>query len=549
MTNLSNDLLRLKLRVKKILYPVKPKKFLGLITRCRDEFFVKEFCEYYLSQGVDKIYIVDDNSFDKSIYKGLHNSKVSLLYGKNIIRENLADAVYKSVKSRFEWIIYVDVDEFIATPLCSPGTIRDVLQSDYKNVDCVKVPWVMMSSGGRDFNPESILLENNFRWNHDKKHFNKVRKFRCRHSEIEIKSIFRPEKFEGISDHVPLSSQLQQLDVVDSIYGEQSDLSPFYQDLREKDIKKAKLVCYHYRIISKENNLNKLKTNAWYKQDQYTLKDLESSDYGEVLDLNMRTKVIMRKRKECIFVHIGKCGGSYLRSVFPDLNVIHMSKLTPGKISELYAFIILIRNPISRYVSAFNHSKTLANYDISGKSFDELVSNSACPYFQLPNKAKNAINSCNPFNEWSSGSDYLQDLSLFDSANALAESLTSDNAELRHAALRLFSNVEVEHIAKGIGWYLENGRLVEDFRSRIVYCADVKDVDLNFISSLTGLSPRGLSPYKRSNQNNKLTNELSETAIKNVLSVYDQTDYRALKSMVDCQLIRPGLFDEYRHYP
>ena len=35
-------------------------KFLGLITRCKDEFFLKEFVDYYLSEGVDHIYILDD---------------------------------------------------------------------------------------------------------------------------------------------------------------------------------------------------------------------------------------------------------------------------------------------------------------------------------------------------------------------------------------------------------------------------------------------------------------------------------------------------------
>ena len=41
------------------------KKFLGLITRCKDEYFVKEFVDYYISQGVDHIYIIDDDSVDK----------------------------------------------------------------------------------------------------------------------------------------------------------------------------------------------------------------------------------------------------------------------------------------------------------------------------------------------------------------------------------------------------------------------------------------------------------------------------------------------------
>ena len=51
------------------------KKFLGLITRCKDEFFVEEFCNYYLKQGVDEINIIDDNSVDKTIYTKLLDNK------------------------------------------------------------------------------------------------------------------------------------------------------------------------------------------------------------------------------------------------------------------------------------------------------------------------------------------------------------------------------------------------------------------------------------------------------------------------------------------
>ena len=49
--------------------------FLGLITRCKDEYFIKEFCEYYIWQGVDKIYIIDDDSNDKSIYDGINDNR------------------------------------------------------------------------------------------------------------------------------------------------------------------------------------------------------------------------------------------------------------------------------------------------------------------------------------------------------------------------------------------------------------------------------------------------------------------------------------------
>ena len=38
-------------------------------------------------------------------------------------------------------------------------------------------------------------------------------------------------------------------------------------NLTEELIKSATLLCYHYRVISKEHAKNKLKTNDWYKDN------------------------------------------------------------------------------------------------------------------------------------------------------------------------------------------------------------------------------------------------------------------------------------------
>ena len=87
--------------------------FLGLITRCRDEFFIEEFCDYYLSQGVDYIYIIDDDSNDKSIYSNIHDSRISIIYRQEIISSNYAQYLYKKIKDNYKWTIYVDVDMIV----------------------------------------------------------------------------------------------------------------------------------------------------------------------------------------------------------------------------------------------------------------------------------------------------------------------------------------------------------------------------------------------------------------------------------------------------
>ena len=64
---------------------------IALITRCKDEFFIKEFCDYYLSQGIEKIYIIDDDSNNKNIYSRVANKKINIIFGKDITKKGAAE--------------------------------------------------------------------------------------------------------------------------------------------------------------------------------------------------------------------------------------------------------------------------------------------------------------------------------------------------------------------------------------------------------------------------------------------------------------------------
>ncbi len=267
--------------------------FLGLITRCKDEFFIEEFCKYYLNQGIDKIYIIDDNSLNKKIYVNLiSNPNIEIIYKKNIFFNLLnqmfeVNKLYKEIKSNFKWIISVDVDEFITTKKNIKNTIREELITTFKNYDCIKIPWVMMSSNDLIYNPKSILNTNIYRWNHNLKHNNsKIQKFRCRYNEIEVKCIFKTEHFNELSIHYPIKPDIN-VKIINSINLNNDDFNPFYKNLREKDIQNGYLLCYHYRIISIENCINKL-NKAQYRK--FSLKDLLNSDYSEIIDYTLKDK-------------------------------------------------------------------------------------------------------------------------------------------------------------------------------------------------------------------------------------------------------------------
>ena len=268
------------------------KKFLALITRHKDEPFLRQFCSYYITQGIDDIYIIDDNSKDKKTLKELdfYFKNIHITYDNDIIKKNSIKKVYQKIKESFTWIIHVDVDEYITTKKNITRTLREEILLYFKSFDCVKIPWVMMSSNNRKTNPKNLLEENIYRWNHNLKHFNQIHKFRCRYNEIECKTIFKPNVFNDLDDHLPLEANIKSPLYVDSINIEPSDSTPFYQSLREKDIKNGHLLCYHYRIISEENNLAKLKNNIWYIENEYTLSDLNNSDHAEVIDHTMANK-------------------------------------------------------------------------------------------------------------------------------------------------------------------------------------------------------------------------------------------------------------------
>ena len=351
--------------------------FLGLITRCKDEFFIKEFCEYYLSQGVDKIFIIDDNSKDKSIYDNINDSRVEIIFQRDIIKTNYANFFYKKIKSNFKWIIYCDVDEFITTKKNIKNTIRGELNTTFKNVDCIKIPWVMMSSNSIEKNPKSILVENTYRWNHNLKHPHKIVKFRCRFSKIEVKCIFKTSKFNSIWDHHP-KERVGRVSIVDSINKKKQGLSPFYCNLRENDIKNGILLCYHYRIISKENNKNKLQNNLWYKRGGYTLDDLMSSDHPEIRDETLKHKFTDEKLK---FVHITKTSGTYIEKLGEQKNLnwgkndkyLRKSEI-PKKSNSSYWHL-----PLS-FFSKYPYNNYTKLFTVVRNPYDRIISECLCKY-------------------------------------------------------------------------------------------------------------------------------------------------------------------------
>ena len=178
------------------------------------------------------------------------------------------------------------------------------------------------------------------------------------------------------------------------------------------------------------------------------------------------------------FIHIGKCGGTTIRTtIVEDYNFVKYHLQRNYKNNENY--IIWIRNPIKRFVSAFYYVKNVINTDISNLNITKISLDNCLAPEKIINKIKKG---------YAYSKEYDNLVNYFKTANELAESITSENVERKKLALELMNSKE-EHIFKGIGWYLYNGDFIEKNHNKIIFvgtCENIAD-DMKRLSNLLNI--------------------------------------------------------------
>ena len=242
------------------------------------------------------------------------------------------------------------------------------------------------------------------------------------------------------------------------------------------------------------------------------------------------------------FIHIGKCGGStiytMLKSRFDNFKEYHLNKnYTPTE-----KYIIWIRNPLVRFVSAFNHSYTAVNYKFTKEDIPRIKLNNCI----VPCRIKEKLKSNRSF-LYSIQYDTL--INFFKTPNALAEGLTSEDESIKRKALKLM-NSPIEHINKGIGWYLNNGKFVKNRYSKIMFVGKLETINED-IKSLENIlhCKFNTNTHLRENKNSSVESKyLSPLAIKNLLEFYKNTDYAALNALYEFKWITKEVLDSYYEY-
>jgi hypothetical protein len=220
------------------------------------------------------------------------------------------------------------------------------------------------------------------------------------------------------------------------------------------------------------------------------------------------------------FIHIGKCGGTTMHHLLNKKLKNYKQYHCHKNYTTNEKYIIWIRNPLSRFVSAFKFQKECIDFDVNKYKGKQLTLQNCI----APERIKSKIKTGYTFNE-----DYDRLITFFKSPNTLAEGLSSTNPVIKRKATRLM-NYPIEHISKGIGWYLNNGKFVKNKNSKIVFVGKLETMSDDILKLQNKLNIT-LDTTKHLRKNNKGDTYLSELAIENLLEWYKNTDYTALNEL------------------
>ena len=127
----------------------------------------------------------------------------------------------------------------------------------------------------------------------------------------------------------------------------------------------------------------------------------------------------------------------------------------------------------------------------------------------------------------------------FSDANNLAESITASGEPGKTA--NTLMKIGLEHIAKGIGFYLQDGAWARKYSQQIFLgTLETMGPDLDRLAGVLGKPSAVLGGNLRKSSG---SHGLSELARRNLYRYYNESDYAALRTLVELGLLKDGQYD------
>lgn len=134
-----------------------------LFTNARDENNILEWTIHHKNLGFDNIFIFDHLSVNpiSNILKGLNYVSVYYISDEFIPKCDLMKiaAIYSKNKG-FDWLLYLDADEFLTIPLYN--NVKDFI-NNYPNNDQIAINWILFGSNYLKNEPTGTMIESYIR--------------------------------------------------------------------------------------------------------------------------------------------------------------------------------------------------------------------------------------------------------------------------------------------------------------------------------------------------------------------------------------------------
>jgi hypothetical protein len=247
---------------------------------------LKEWLDHYINEGVDTFLLTDNGSTDdyiSTLQPYIQSGHVILkINPKKHAQTELLNVYLKDAK-KFDWVIIVDLDEFI---YARKGftTIKEYLQTLPDDVHKIYIPWKMFGSSGLKTQPTSVIQN----FIHRREYPNKLC-HTCYDVLADKKSIIRGKQLKEIKIHNSIIHTKSYTITPDNLDINNKD---YYQEVTESQLKNSFLHLNHYRIQSwewfKKNKINR--TDAANKKNVRDKKYFNFFDYKDMIDTELKNK-------------------------------------------------------------------------------------------------------------------------------------------------------------------------------------------------------------------------------------------------------------------
>lgn len=240
---------------------------------------LKEWLDHYINQGVNKFFLIDNNSNDdyKTILQFYPHDLIEVIFDeRKYCQYHLYNIHFLNKSKEYKWILVCDLDEFV---YARNGfkTITDYLLTIPEEFTQIKIPWKIFGSNG--FNtldkkqPKSVIQSFTKRTNYDNLNLDGGHNFCKKLNEIncsEVKSIVKSEFLDKllIHEHKCTENNLyNHLNVYEEIN---------FMEINEKILNSNFLHLNHYVIQSLEWFLRiKSKRGSNFSKEQEYLRNEE----------------------------------------------------------------------------------------------------------------------------------------------------------------------------------------------------------------------------------------------------------------------------------